>query len=175
MTFLYHSKPDHMMGTVLFPLNDMQTTLPEIYKLEKAKYTDRESLMEEIIPFLNCKWNDVLHLSPIDPKIVYQELINAGFSPPKDVLFFKIPLNLINEALTVMYKYENEDRKIVPDQFLKFSKEIFENLSELPIGTKNWYKKCAESKKRPLLFHMVPHVLTKSSIDISSCEVFSWL
>ena len=173
MKFLYHGKPEDMIGTVLFPLNEMQVTLPEIYKLEKAKYADRESLMEEIIPILNCKWNDVLHLSPIDPKIVYQELINAGFSPSKDALFFKIPVDQINESLTVVYKYENGNK--TPDQFLKFSKEIFQNLSELPTGTKAWYKECAASKKRPLLFHMVPHILTKSSIDITNCEVVSWL
>ncbi len=174
MIFLYHSKPVDMIGNNLFPLNEMQTTLPEIYKLEKTKYINRESLMEEVIPFLNCKWNDVLHLSPIDPKIVYQELINAGFSPAKDVLFFKIPLDLIIENLTVIYKYETEVGEKGSDQFLKFSKKEFKNLAELPGGTRNWYKKCVESKKRPLLFHMVPHILTKSSIDISNCEVISW-
>ena len=161
MKYVYHRKSLNMVGSILHPLNELKDALPETYANEAAKYKGREFLMEEIIPILNCKWNDVIHLSPIEPFIVYQELIEAGFSPSKDDLFYKVPLDYLSENLTVIYKYENEDGKFLPDQFVKLVKNSFRNLSELPAGTKEWYKYCSENKKRPLLFHLIPHILTK--------------
>lgn len=175
MQYIYHRKPHNMVGNILYPLNEMKKTLPEVYISEAAKYKGRESLMEEIVPILNCKWNDVLHFSPIEPSIVYQELVNAGLSPDKDEAFFKVPLEYLDEELTVIYKYENEVGELIPDQFIKLMKNSFRNLSELPAGTKAWYKYCFENKRRPLLFHLVPHILTKSSIDISKCETVFWV
>lgn len=161
-----------MIGNILYPLNEMKIKLPEVYISEAAKYKGRESLMEEIVPILNCKWNDVLHFSPIEPSIVYQELLRAGLTPDKDQAFFKVPLEYFDEELTVIYKNENGD--LIPEQVIRLEKNSFSNLSELPAGTKAWYKFCFENKKRPLLFHLVPHILSKSSIDVSSCEVVKW-
>jgi hypothetical protein len=41
---------------------------PEIWREEVRKYAGGEGLMEERIPLLDCKWNDVVHLFPFIPQ-----------------------------------------------------------------------------------------------------------
>ena len=46
----------------------------ELYKGHARKYEGREHLMEEIIPILNCKWNDVVQFSALNPQVIVDKL-----------------------------------------------------------------------------------------------------
>lgn len=171
--YLYHKVPVKMIGKILYPLNSMQQKLPQVFEKEAAKYKGREFLMDELIPVLNCKWNDALHLSPIEPNLIYSALFEIGFKP-EDSLFYKIPISLIDDKKTAIFKYENEDGEMGNDQVVPWQKNLIYSMTELSAGTKQWYQSCFSAKRQPLLFHLVPHVLTTEPIDISNCEIVSW-
>lgn len=68
-----------MQGTILYPLNMMQLTMPEVYKKEFAKYTDRLRVPERRIPlFEDCLWNDVLFSVAINPQKLMDARREAG-------------------------------------------------------------------------------------------------
>jgi len=50
MEYLYHRVPKHMMGTVLYPLNVLKETRPEIYTEYIKKYEGREELLTAEVP-----------------------------------------------------------------------------------------------------------------------------
>ena len=66
MNYIYHIKPEPFMGTSLIPLNSMDRN-SALYKNHAEKYIGRENLMLEVIPKLNCKWNDVVQFSTLNP------------------------------------------------------------------------------------------------------------
>jgi len=71
--YIYHIIPDPFHGSSLIPLNQMDLS-SDLYKNYASKYIGREGLMNTMIPKLNCKWNDGIHFSCIDPKIVASEI-----------------------------------------------------------------------------------------------------
>jgi hypothetical protein len=167
-------EPANMFGRVLFPLNRLKTENPATFEFQASKYRGRESLMEERIPMLDCKWNDVLHLAPIDPRKVYQAVTGVGISPDKPTKWFKIPISKLNPAETVIFKYEREDADLTPDQVISFDASIYSELSEVPLDALEWYRHCADKKRKPLLFHRIAHVMTRTPIDIQDCELIDW-
>lgn len=171
--FFYHRLPRKMVGSLLYPLNSMENLIPEVFNSEKAKYAGREFLMNETVPVLNCKWNDVIHLLPLEPNKICCALRETGFQPENEQ-FYKIPVDLINEKMTVVFKYENEDGYMTPDQVVPFDTRSFEFLKDVPDGTRKWYQACYSNNRQPLLFHLVPHILTMQPIDISDCQIISW-
>lgn len=72
--------PD-MVGDVLRPLNVLRETHPDLYPTKAAKYAGREWVMDQRIPTLDCKWNDVLQFSPIEPAEFKRALVDAGMPP----------------------------------------------------------------------------------------------
>lgn len=173
MNFVYHMISPKMIGPLLIPLNSLKNSYPEIYKEHASKYNGREELMNEVIPLLQCKWNDVLHLSPVEPKTISSALKSAG-SYAREVNFYKIPIIKLDSNKTVIYKNNLKNLKLAKEDFIYFDHQCFENLLELPNETIAYYKSCIENQKRPLLFHGVPHVLTTQSLDISDCEIVCW-
>lgn len=67
--YLYHFVPENMQGTVLYPLSELKHKFPKLFDKQEAKYLGRESVKETLVPGLGS-WNDVIHLSPIEPKKV---------------------------------------------------------------------------------------------------------
>ena len=174
MKYVYHKVPKNMVGNFLYPLNQLEEILPEIYNQQVKKYFGRVFLMEEKIPMLNCKWNDVLHFAPICPQIISKNLKEIGHQTDNNKMFFKIPISKFNHKATVIFHYTREDAELLDSEISNLNIEDFEELKELPIGTKNWYIECYKNGRSPLLYHRVPHILTLDSIDISDCEKILW-
>jgi hypothetical protein len=76
--YLYHMVPNDMTGSVLQPLNTLKESHPDLYVSKAEKYKGREHLMDIMIPTLECKWNDVLHFSPIHPQELKEAFEEAG-------------------------------------------------------------------------------------------------
>lgn len=172
--FVYHRKQDNMVGTVLYPLTVLQQMIPEVYIAHKAKYEGREAVMDIVVPLLGCKWNDVIHMSPMHPNLVYRELAAAGLNPDPQRPYFKIPVQQLCQNKTVIYTYERAKIVTNDDQFVPFDIKRFENLTSLPKMTKEYYHACATQGIRPLLFHHVPHVMTMGAIETENLEVICW-
>ena len=84
-TYLYHKVSANMDGAVLHPLSTLKETHPELYVAHVAKYNGREHVMEQFIPTLGAKWNDVLHFTPIHPEELKKALVEAGMEPHETI------------------------------------------------------------------------------------------
>jgi hypothetical protein len=176
MNYIYHWVPKDMQGNILFPLNRLKETHVDVYEKEVDKYTGRENILLQRIPSLNCLWNDVLHLSAVHPSHIKKALIDGGSTKLPDMEFFEIdPHTLNSEDTTVyLYKHSNMANKLKEDNFAQYNPDDIERYSLLPQDTKMYYKEMIVQGKRPLLFHRVPHILFKGSIDVSKIKRISW-
>ncbi len=166
-TFLYHRVPPLMWGKTLYPLNQLKDLNPKLYKHEVAKYTGRTELLKETIFPLHCLWNDVLHFTAVHPQDLKGALLEASLDI--ELNFFEVDPARLDPKLTTVYLYNK--RKGEPKEYVPFDPHNLEQYATLSDRTKNYYKECIASKKDPLLFHMVPHILFKGSIDISKSKI----
>ena len=137
-----------------------------MHYFDKAKkYEGREQVMQQVIPILNCLWNDVLHFSAVHPKELKSALLEAGH---KDIqmTFYQVNPELIDPKNSVVYLYVT-NRKSEED-FSHFNPKDIQKFSSIPQGTKDYYKEILDKGGRPLLYHLVPHILYKGSIDTTN-------
>ncbi|MFC1720979.1 hypothetical protein ACFL0K_01860 [Patescibacteria group bacterium] len=170
--YVYHRVPENMTGNILYPLNNFKQKNIEIYNKEVEKYSGRERLLKLKIPILDCLWNDVLHLSPVDPSEIWHFFRSLNWGK-KQQKFYKIPVDLLDKEKIVIYLYKHKDgEKMIQDfNFVKFDENILEENSKLPNKAKEYYKKSIANNEKFLLFHRVPHVLYKGEINISDLEI----
>ena len=158
-----------MSGNILYPLNVMEKINPEIYEKAVKKYEGREYLMREVIPWLNCLWNDVLHFSIVHPTKIKEALLKLGH--PFRENYFEIPLEAINGKQAVIYLYRREDNKLEPDEFKPFDPKLIDGLAGLSENAKNYYAKAVSSGQKVLAFHGVAHLLYRGSLDVSDFKI----
>lgn len=172
MNYLYHWVPENMRGSVLYPLNMLKKIYPEIYKKNSKKYEGRKFVMEYKIKPLNCFWNDAIHLSAVDPLLIKNAYEECGGSFTR-MRFYRINTDLLDKKNTTVYLYKyNESENEADDRNWKnFDIKDISSYSILSDETKNYYCKSLANGKRPLLYHLVPHILYKGTIDISNTEV----
>ena len=182
MSYIYHIKPVRMFGNILYPLNTLREINKDTYEFHASKYMGRETLMEQKIPVLNCLWNDVLHCSPIDLRIIYKALIRTGHKVRNNE-FFKIPIVLLKNIKFVKYKFEKElfDREkkaysvLTTEDIEPLTIGSYRELNKLPDKTIELYKWCAENNRGiPLLFRYIPHIFVKGNIPIKEVDVSDW-
>lgn len=176
MHYIYHSVPKDMRGAQLFPLNILREVQPHIYEIEVAKYAGREHVREQRIPILDCFWNDVLHFSAIHPSQIKEALIEAGITKAFDIEFFEIEPHLLDPQNTIVYLYRHHtlEDKFKEENFAKYKPHDIAQYSLLPQETKDYYKEMISQNKKPLLFHRVPHILFKGSLNISGIKRIPW-
>ena len=172
MYYLYHRVPEQMEGNILYPLNTLKEKNPELYEKESAKYKDREQVMEQRIPTLNCMWNDVLHLSPIHPTDLKKALSESGIET-REMKFYQIDPETLDPANTTVYLYAHTDKadNMKLENFSPYDPSMISQYSTVSEETKAYYKEMKAKGGRPLLFVKVPHILYKGSIDTSNIPV----
>ena len=177
--FLYHFRPKHMQGHVLFPLNALKEALPEIYSYQAEKYKGRERLLEKKIPILDCLWNDVIHLSPIHPQIILdcfrkEGLYDYAGGHGRELEVFKIPSTHIEEQNTVCFQsgnfdFTNYDPK--RDKFWRFKRDQYEEQLEVHADQIRVWLSDKAAERKLFWFSHTTHILTKQVLDIRSCEI----
>ena len=172
MHYLYHWVPDNMKGDVLYPLNILKNIDTDIYTAAASKYVGREKVMEQIIPGLNCLWNDVIHLSAVHPSEIKKALAEAGRKKPFSLQYFEIDPHLLDPQNTIVYLYKNNNvlEKNMEGNFEKFDPDNLDMYSVIPNDTKEYYNKAYSEGKNPLLYHIISHILYKGTIDISKAR-----
>lgn len=171
--YLYHWIPKNLQGDYLYPLNELKEKLPEVYAQHVKKYTGREYVMDWHVPKLNCRWNDVLHLTAVHPQTLKDALIEAGSSFDYDIGYFQIDPTTLDPKNTVVYMYIHEpiNGESYPDEFIPFDPSNLEQYTAIPQITKDYYKKSFSEGRIPLSFPWVPHIFYKGSICIKDLEV----
>ena len=172
MHYLYHWVPHNMKGDTIYPLHMLKEIDFETYTKAISKYEGREKLMEYIIPTLNCRWNDVIHLSAVHPSDVKKALTEAGREKPFALEYFEIDPHQLDPKNTIVYLYKNNHvlEKNVEDNYMEFNPDDIEKYSVIPNDTKEYYAEMLKEGKNPLLYHRIPHILYKGSIDVSKAK-----
>lgn len=169
--YLYHWVPEGMTGNILYPLNTLKSKYPDLYAKHATKYAGRENLMDITIPVLNCKWNDVLHLTAVHPEKVAQALREAGHTNTKFVSY-QINTEQLDPKNLIIYLYTDNLLQVHEKDFIPFTghnlKTYCEELSE---ETKQYYRDAVLAGNPVFPYHLCPHVFYKGEIDISDCSI----
>ena len=175
MSYIYHRVSKNLKGNILYPLNILKEIYPEIYEQEFKKYTGRESLTLHRIPILNCLWNDVLHFSAVDPNDIKQARIEAGGDPDFTMTCFEVEPEILDPENSIVYLYAqvNVKDKLDKDNFIQYRPEETVKYSSLPQATKDYYKEMIAIGKPTLLYHRIPHILYKGTLDISKLNTIT--
>ena len=175
MIYLYHSVPKNLHGNILYPLNVLKEKHSEIYEQQVSKYVGREHITQQRIPMLDCLWNDVLHFSAVNPKEVKQALIEAGRSPDFTMSYYQVVPKLIESKNSIVYLYAHADSKdkLNEKNFITYNPDEMTKFSSMPQATKDYYKEMIGKGERPLLYHKIPHILYKDTLDITNMPIIS--
>lgn len=166
--------PKEQRGKMLLPLNQLKITIPEIYAEKVKKYEGREDIMKWRVPPLDCVWNDVLHLSPIEPSVLIEALHEAGMKE-RSFDFYKIDPAVLNPELSCVYLFKSLNGIKEPDdkEFVSFDLESLKEWQKVPKVTKEYFKAKFDAGEKPLMFFAIPHILYKGTIDVSKTEIVS--
>lgn len=166
---VYHIVPPNQQGTQIYPLNALKDSLPDIYVEQVKKYRGRAELLERNIPYLNCKWNDVLHFTPVNPRKLRAAIIKAGFKWTSMSWYEIDPEQLdMNESNTAIYLSpfrEKGDFVAQDEDFIPFTLEALVMLDSIPKAATEYFNHAKANNERPLLFNCVPHVLYHGTLD----------
>jgi hypothetical protein len=165
MNYIYHKLPEGMVGTILYPLNKLKDIYPSVFDKQKHKYDRREHVMLQRIPTLNCLWNDVLHFTAINP-----EDISKALDDNRKSRYYKIDARQLDPSLTSIYLY-TKSGSVDEGDFIPYDPDHVNRYTNLPQTTIEYYRKMLAENKRPLLYHLTPHILYKNSLDVSSAEI----
>lgn len=174
--YLYHRVPYNLEGSILYPLNELKTKMPDIYKEHIQKYEGRREIMNLILPPFGCKWNDVLHLSTIHPDKFIEPYDNFFGFTQKTSVFEIDPITLDQEQLMI-FKNINPDLvgvdKLLPDpnQWERFSEKALAEYQEIPEWTLRYYKAMKNREGLKLMHAGCAHVFYWGAIDISGIKI----
>lgn len=177
---LYHRVPAGMAGDTLYPLSALKGVHPKLAAAEAKKYESREQLMLFKLPILNCLWNDVLHLSPVDPRKIKRALIESGESPKElpSSRFFVIDPRRLDPKRAIHFRNSKDtgDAYDFPESdFAPFDPALYRELDDVSAEQRAYYKTTLDKKaEKPLLWSRTPHVLYRGNIPIAGLKTIEW-
>jgi hypothetical protein len=163
--------PERLLGTALYPLNELAGRAHEAWLRERAKYDGRERVLEQRLPLLDCLWNDVLHLSPVHPGELAEALEAAGLELERR-RFFEVDAARLDPGRTLVFLNSTDrEHRFDDGQWSWFEPGLVSPLTRLPEATRAYYAQCARAGASPRLFAYVPHVLFRGSLDVTGLRV----
>ena len=185
---LYHLRSPNFIGNTIYPISALDNIHPEIAQIAKRKYAGRESLLEIKLPVANCCISELIHLSPVDIKMVINALRMVSFTSPtlhakfqhlRDMKYFQIPIGRFDTKKLYVLKID----KAIGDDLELFKKVIRSNLyswaegstflnSHVPEVQVKYFEECANnSSLRPYLFTGITHIFYQGSIEIEEGDI----
>lgn len=171
---LYHRVPQDIKSDSLMPLNKLKNLDNQLYLQYCEKYIGREALTENRIPYLDCLWNDVIHLSPIHPRKIVSALSKSGFKNMRTNKWFEIcpKKNGFTNENTVIYHYKTPFVPLATqEEYEPFDLNKLHNISNLRDAVLEHYRLTRIEGKRPHMFHLVPHVLHQGIVRLEGLNV----
>ncbi len=138
---------------------------PEAYGREVRKYEGREADLEDYIPPLDCRWGDVLFLSPIHPAMLRSAIEEAGGTSHTWPKAYEIDSYVLDPAL--MAVWIPADHFGGPETYRAFDPAELAQYSSLPERAHDYYRESYARGVTPFLYGYVPHMLYQGSIDLS--------
>lgn len=75
---LYHRPGSPPRGDALLPMGRLRGAHPDLHAHHAAKHTAYPEALEQAVPPLGCTWADVVFLSPVHPRPLFDALGRAG-------------------------------------------------------------------------------------------------
>lgn len=188
--YLYHLKPPHLIGNILYPLNQLRQFAPDVYKNEMKKYDGREWLINSPLPIENVTWNGCVHFSPIDIGEILLKTISVMRLHGLDLdaygerfrrrRYYRVNSELLDQEKLYIFFNPNSATPKKPlisqsDQFILFhhgKNQVSLNINKRHM---NYLHEQAAKEKRPLLFMYLPHVLYSSAVNLDVAEEMEWV
>jgi len=148
----------------------------DLFKNHARKYIGRESLMNEVIPTLNCKWNDVVQFSALDPQIIVDELnkIQTDLKLMRPT-YFKVHIDdIVGKYEAVIFqRLGGKDKGDfgIADHEVSVLTKSYQELRAVPEQTIQYWLRAKENNDKLLWFPFVPHILIKGVIETSFFEI----
>lgn len=126
---------------------------------------------------MDCLWNDVVHFSPVHPKLIRGAIDATGHAWPSEPTLWieaspsSIGMTRENAAVYLPRPREQGDFTVEDSDFKPFSQSLLAEINELPSQTVAYYRECASTGERPFLFHLIPHVLYKGIVALTDVKV----
>lgn len=168
-------KPEPFIGTSLIPLNQMDKD-GELYQRHAQKYVGREDYMQGIIPKLDCKWNDVVQFSAMDPQRIIQSMkeVRGDFKVLRKQ-YFKIHIDqILGKFDAVIFDRISKQKRglfNIEDREVDYLNSSYQEIRKVPDKTIRYWEGIKANGGVYLLFPFIPHILVKGIIDTSEFEV----
>ncbi len=169
--YVYHRVPDNMLGSTLYPLNQLKTINSDLYKLYAEGYRTRQKLMQTQVPVLNCLWNDTLFFSPTHPQKLYDLAKECGIASQwrfKRFYACKIGEDINLEKAVIFYRVGEQMDEIV----YRPAKEVrIAELNRVPELTRAYYALVSKKGEDLFPYQFVPQLLYKGEVSISNVKI----
>ncbi|WP_292863813.1 hypothetical protein [Microbacterium sp.] len=142
------------------------------------KYDDtpeRRRLATTRIPLIDRAWTEVVFLSPVHPRAIWQTWLDVSGSPLPRAEFWEIPVELLPDDAVIL------DRTVsaVGDpidlaELVRFDAERFRTALQTTAANRAWLAKLAAGGLRGAYFHGIPHVLTAGPVPLKGARLISW-
>lgn len=177
MQYFYHLVPEPFIGKKLIPLNQMDTE-SELYRTHSKKYIGRESLVEQMIPILNCKWNDVVQFSALNPQYIVNELraIQPDFRIHR-MKCFKVSISEVENIYegVIFNRPKNKkkgDFSISNEDVQLLNSKNYKEIHSVPKETLEYWNSVKKTGRgKYLWFPYIPHIFLKDSVDTTNFEI----
>lgn len=175
---LYHRARTGLVGTELYPLNQLADRFPDLYQKRQDEYGSRLDITCMKVPILDCLWGDVLFLSPIHPEKICKLRVDTGYPQVTRTFFVVDPDQCgITSENAVIFRhelYEPGQMALPRSDIVPFGREVIGEYSEIPEKSIAYYRDSFSQGKRPLVYLYMPQVLfrgTLSFVDLPVIEV----
>jgi hypothetical protein len=187
--------PESIVGENLVPLSELKKLDRNLYEKEVSKYKWRKNTLDVIIPKLNCLWNEAIHLTSINPQLIYKYFYEFNsyfkFKIKRDIFFYKIELSSLDKNQTCLYlppapplsnEIYNEENPAPPWSISENEIVMSNNESDLaaylqnsiPQQSMDYYNFEIHNNRFPLVFYGTTHILYKGNIHTKDLEIINW-
>ena len=180
MPYVYHMRSPDMIGDILYPLNELKNIYPQLYERQIAKYFDhasRVNLPAQVIPKLECLWNDVIQCAPIHPYYIFEALQSRGLNANPTTEFYQIEVNALRDLPVVVFdnsKSSDSSSPIDPAWIDWFDASTYQELTALPSKTLAWYDKLRLEGRTYGHFLGIPHIMVQGRLAVDYARRVCW-
>lgn len=168
---LYHRVPREIVGSVLYPLNDLKRIYPDMAGCHLKKYESRLELTKQTIPTKGWLWNDVIHFSPVHPEKVVSALVSSGFSRSEKSTWYELDPRDFNfnrkNSIVFLHNKQKAGCALEETEFEEYDISRIALYSEVPEATYQYFEDSIKRGVNPLMFGGIPHVLYRGTVNIS--------
>lgn len=169
MPCLYHLVPSHLIGTVLYPLNQLRDLDPALYEECAAKYLGREQLLEERIPLLgDCLWGDVIFLSPIHPVYFKDAFESCGPTLERPFRAYEFDIDSLDDTrLAVVTDTGTE----TSSSYDRYDRARYQEYASIPQRALDVWRDEHTRGVRSFLYQHIPHCLYRGSLETATVPI----